>query len=449
MRPSDMGSDSIETLEKYILVHGTTVLSVSERPQLQSLVAGSGVQYLVMDAESHPLYGTLSQTTVATRTDMMRNLNVTTVQHQDFIFGGTATRLIPVLGKNGSVQGAVYVVWDLYPDGKYGSIPLSVGFFVVLLCPFFYMALFTYIFARRTGRKINEPLKMLIEATRRIQERDLDFSIHYEGTNEIGQVVEAFEDMRSDLKESLLTQWNLEEERREMLAAISHDVRTPITIIQGHVENLLENPAQKMDKFHRYLETIARNTYRIARLMDDFRTVTEIDSHGFTLNPVETNIQKYIETKYHEFLIVTRSHGISLFLDYKDTRLMQSPMFIDVDRISQVIDNLMANAIRFTPINGQISWIVRVNDKRLDIEIEDSGQGFPTDATENLFKKFYQADKSRSGGKGHSGLGLYIVKALVEKHGGTVAAKNNRLGGATLQFQITSLDNAKNNTDVT
>lgn len=441
MRPSNTSEKAVQSIEKYVSGHGTTVLNPSEQAKLQSLVEGSSVEYLVMNAQSSPIYSTLPQTPITKRADMIRKMNVTSIQHKGFVIGSTADRVIPVLGKDGSLKGAVYVKWDLTPGGMSGpNLWIHIVPFVFLLSPFLFMLLFTYIFARRVGRKINDPLQILIEATHKIQQRDLDFSIDYKGKNEISKVLDAFEDMRKELKHSLLAQWKSEEERREMLAAISHDFRTPMTIIQGHVENLLENPSRNQERFQRYLETILRNTQRVVRLMNDFRIVTEIDSPEFSLHPAKINIQEYVDSKYHEFLVVTRSCGITLLLDYKDMRLNPEAMYIDVDRLSQIIDNIMANALRYTPNGGRISWKVQAEEKILKIAIEDSGKGIPDDQVDQLFNKFYQADPSRSETKEHSGLGLYIVKSLVEKHGGTVSARSNHSGGATFEFWVRFLN---------
>lgn len=445
MRPSNTSEKTVQAIERYVSVHGTGVLNPSEQSKLQSLIEGSSVEYLVMNAQSSPIYSTFPQTPITKRADMIRKMNVTFIQHKGVVLGGTANRIIPVLGKNGSLKGAVYVKWDLTPGGMSGPNQwVHIVPFVFLVSPFFFMMLFTYIFARRVGRKINDPLQMLIEATHKIQQRDLDFSIDYQGRNEISKVLDAFEDMRKVLKQSLLAQWKSEEERREMLAAISHDFRTPMTIIQGHVENLLENPSRNQERLERYLETILRNTQRVVRLMTDFRIVTEIDSPEFSLHPAKTSIQEYVDSKYHEFLVMTRSYGISFLLDYKDMRLHREAMYIDADRISQIIDNIMANALRYTPNGGHISWLVRVEEDILKLSIEDSGKGITDDQAAQLFNKFYQEDPSRSETKGHSGLGLYIVKSLVEKHGGTVSAKSNHSGGATFEFWVRSLNDLNN-----
>lgn len=437
---SNSTEEAASELEGYVSRQGTTVLNPTEQSKLKSVADGE-VEYLVVNAKAHPIYGTLHGTRTLTKADLFRKLNVASVQRQGFVIDSTVEKVIPVLDKNGSFVGAVYLAWHIFPGGSRDPnvltrlMPLA-----LLLSPFFYILLFTYIFARNIGKKLNRPLQALIEATRRLRQRDLDFSIDYHGTNEIGKVLDAFEDMRKDLKESLKAQWALEDERREMLAAIAHDVRTPITIIQGHAEVLLENPSQSPERLERYLQAIARNTRRVARLMDDFRTVTDIDSPEFSLHPIQTDAAEYIHAKYNEFVVMMRDHGIRFALDCKDTRRNQGTVFLDTDRISQVVDNLMANAIRFTPAGGKVCWHVLIEEKRLQVAIEDTGQGLPKGESTQVFHKFYQGDQSRSGEHGHSGLGLYIVKALVEKHGGAVSVQNNPRGGASFRFHVTALD---------
>lgn len=441
IHPTNTPEKSATALENYVSKTGEGVLSPSRRVQMDKIVQGAGVDYVVLNAQAKSLYGTASQNTITSRAMLIHHLNVEAVDSQAFVFGTVMSKEVPIIAKNGALLGAVYIRWNLFPGGIHGAgwltKLLTIAFLIV---PFAYMLLFTYIFARRVGRKLNRPLQALVDATRRIQERDLDFHIEYRGKNEIGKLLAAFEDMRKDLKQSLLSQWSLEEERREMLAAISHDLRTPMTIIQGHAELLVESERTDIIRMRRYLQTILRNSERVIRLMNDFRTVTDIDSQGFSLKGQLVNLEEFFTGKYNEFLVMSADAGIHMSFRLSDVRERKSLFSLDSDRISQVLDNVMANAIRFTPTEGTIVWDVVVDDERITVSIQDSGRGFSSQEDERIFQKFYQGDKSRSGEKGHSGLGLYIVKALVEKHRGTVYAENNEYGGATIRFCIRSID---------
>lgn len=312
---------------------------------------------------------------------------------------------------------------------------------LLIFTPFIYIGLFTYLFAWRFSKGISSPIKTLVQAVRKIQAHDLDFQIDYQGNNEIGQLLNVFNEMRLDLKNSLMRQWSLEEERREMLLAISHDLRTPVTIIQGHAEMLMELQGPP-ESVNRYAEAILRNSSRIVRLLADFRTLTDIEGPQFVLSPIPVNLVDFFDEKLSEYEGMAIGASIELKHTITDQRNTIGKVSIDVDRLAQVIDNLMSNAFRYTPKGGFITWTVYVNEHELFVCLKDSGRGFNPHELHKVFRKFYRGDASRSKVSGHAGLGLYIVKELVERQSGRISAYNDSVGGGAvveLQLPIASI----------
>lgn len=434
--PANYYEKKLPAVEKYIQQQGAVLLDPARRAALEQVVPGKGMQYQVLDRNGNIRYGTIAGPVVGSGAELIQVLNTSKVTGDRLGFAATVTRFVPLLA-NGRLAGAVALRYRLQatatnPGQKHwpGLLMLGMG-----VAPFASFVFFTYWVARAFSRRLNRPVRELITAAQRIRRQDLDFTIGYEANNEIGQLSRAFETMRDVLRQSLVRQWRVEEERREMIAALAHDLRTPLTIIQGHVEGLLAGGGEHPERLEKYLQTINRNTGRVIRLVNEMRAVAEIDAPEFTVNRRPVDIPSYLAEKaasYRE-MAVAKGTGFTASLD--DQRTNNRPLALDPDRLAEVLDNLFSNSLRFTPRGGNISWGVNLTETQLIMTFCDSGPGFTPEDLPRIFKKFYRgAESSRS--KGHSGLGLYIAKTLVEKHGGTIKAFNAPAGGACVEISI-------------
>ncbi len=434
-------------LEALVRAQGAAVLNRrSERSLTKAFPRTLGV-YEVMRPDGTPLYGSETHRLYDSAQSVARNLNIENVQPVRGMIGGTVTRLTPVLGASGALVGAVYYAFSFHPFGGNTDFFRVSLVIVMLMTPFFFIGLFTYLFSRRLSRKVNGPVQALMRAIQKIQARDLDFVVEEKSDNELGDLLEAFEKMRQDLKEALLRQWALEEERRELLAAISHDVRTPLTMIRGHAE-LLDEMDELPSTAARYAETILRNVDRVTHLMSDFHTVAELERGQFAIRPRLVALREFLGAKVDEYQTWAAAEAIRVDLSYGDvpggvnavdesellSRGGTGLVMMDPDRFAQILDNLIANALRFTPRHGQIHLSVEQREDGLSVRVQDSGRGFMAGDESKVFRKFYQSDPSRTEGEHHRGLGLYIVKTLVEACGGTIAAWNAPTGGAIVEF---------------
>ncbi|OOR31665.1 HAMP domain-containing sensor histidine kinase, partial [Bacillus mycoides] len=290
------------------------------------------------------------------------------------------------------------------------------------------------------------PIKEVIMASQKIKNKDLDFEIKYESENEIGILIDSFNSMKEELKNSLYVQWKLEQERRDMVASIAHDLRTPLTIILSHVEVLMEPMPNNQKRIHHYLQTIKNNTERVLHLTEEMRRVSEVDNPDFTLMICNIAPAEMIPEMLEEFKELAENEDIQLTY----TLLIKSEeknlkFALDPNRLHQILTNIISNSIRFTPKKGRIDVQVEVKKDVMSFSISDSGVGFNTKDIPFLFSKFYQGDLSRSN-QLHHGLGLYIVEKLVKKHGGEIHAENNEIQGACISFTIHSLfSNEKRN----
>ncbi|KUO95951.1 hypothetical protein ATW55_02400 [Ferroacidibacillus organovorans] len=426
-------------LEALVRAQGAAVLNRRMETSLTKTFPQTLGVYEVMRPDGMPLYGSETRRLYDSAQSVARHLNIENVQPVRGLIGGTVTRLMPVLGANGTLVGAVYYAFSFHPfqgSAEFSRTPLVIG---TLMTPFFFIGLFTYLFSRRLSRKVNRPVQTLMKAIQKIQARDLDFVVEEKSDNELGDLLYAFEKMRQDLKEALLRQWSLEEERRELLAAISHDVRTPLTMIRGHAE-LLGEMEGRSSTAARYAETILRNVDRVTHLMSDLHTVAELERGQFAIRPRLVALRELLGAKIEEYQTWAAAEAIRVDLSYADAQDDTDAVggaelvMLDPDRFAQILDNLIANALRFTPRRGQISLSVEQREDGLSVRVQDSGRGFMAGDENKVFRKFYQSDPSRTEGEHHRGLGLYIVKTLVEACGGTIAARNAPTGGAIVEL---------------
>ncbi|GLI03999.1 sensor histidine kinase [Paenibacillus tyrfis] len=438
VRPANYYEKRIPEITGYALGQKEALLTPAARTALEERIPVAGIQYQVLDAQGKFLYGTMDKSYISSKEELVSKLNT------NERVNGKIVLYYPVTDAQGGLTGAFVLRYDLSLVTSNADQPMATFLLIVtnLAAPFVFIMLFTFLFARRLGTRLKPPVSRLTDGARRIQQGDLDFTLaDVGGSKELAELASAFEEMRRALHDSLTAQWKMEQQRRDMVAAITHDLRTPLTIIQGHVDNLLEGAEQRPDRLPRYLRTIQGNTERAARLLDELTTISDIERPDFTLSPVAFEPLPFFERKRDDYKLLCESKQVALLLD-TDGLPPAQPLRIDFLRLEQIMDNLMANSLRFTPEGGEIHWQVGYRDGRLHFEVQDTGRGFSVNDLAHLFEQFYQGDPSRSEEKGHAGLGLYIVKKLAEKHGGHVAAFNRPEGGARICVTLKEMASA-------
>jgi signal transduction histidine kinase len=258
------------------------------------------------------------------------------------------------------------------------------------------------------ARNLTRPLRDLTLAADRIASGQLEQVVTVRSKDEIGHLTEAFNNMSSQVAQANML-------RRQMTADIAHDLRTPLTVIAGFVEAMRDEILAPTPE---RLNIIYSEIERLQRLVEDLRTLTRADSGNLGLNQEFINVADLIERQASAHQLVVEQKGISLRVE-KGAVLPK--LYADEARLSQVLDNLITNAIRYTPSGGQITLRVTTDSsQKLLIEVADTGVGIQPEDLPYVFDRFYRADKSRTDDDGASGLGLAIVKALVQAHGGTI-----------------------------
>ncbi len=416
--------------EKYINENKEKVLNKDFKKNLESKISLQGIEYEVVDSKGELLYGYFKENIVPNPVKLRKEAEIDKSSSPKMI------KYVPIIYKS-KVQGMVifkYYLRSSASNPKYNWI-VKYSENIMILSPFIYIIIFTAIFASRLNKKLKIPLKQLMDGAEKIKNKDLDFTINYNSKDELGKLCKSFEEMRSELKKSLNQQWQMEQERKEMVSAIAHDLKTPITIIKGHVEGLIDSKRLEEDKVYRYLGLINKNADRMTKLIEKMNILTKIEKSDFTLKFKKCNIIEFINDKTFDYNILTENKKINFQCIIRDER-SSSLINMDCYVLSQILDNLISNSIRFTPEGGSIDLNLTLTEEKMIFSISDTGCGFSSKDTRSIFKKFYQGDESRSKEKGHSGLGLYIVKTLVDKFNGSIEVKNNEKGGAKVIVEI-------------
>lgn len=267
------------------------------------------------------------------------------------------------------------------------------------------------------ARSILTPLDELHKATKKIMAGDLDYEIRYKKDNEMGLYCQAFDQLRVQLKESLQKQAVLEYSRKELIASISHDLRTPMSSIKGYVEGLQDGIIHDKEKFNRYITVIKNKTESLDNLIEILFQYSQLDIK----DPQEAfgirDSKELLETIINPLEIEFTDLPVQLEVEKPFPSLR---LYANEGNIAQVFDNLISNAKRYMDEKGKITIEASADNDYLKIAIVDNGIGISQVDLPHVFDHFYCAEKSRSRHFVGAGLGLAICKKIIDNHGGKI-----------------------------
>lgn len=217
-----------------------------------------------------------------------------------------------------------------------------------------------------------------------------------------------------------------------MVAALAHDLRTPVTIIQGHVEGLARAEAgeKRTQRLERYLPVLETSSQRMTRLLNDMLLVSALEQTSFVIQPRPIVLQEELAQRAAVYALQAAASGITFTYNFQNRAADLSPVMLDFDRLEQVLDNLFDNATRHTPANSEICLTCIREPCYVVFVLRDSGSGVAPEDLPHVWEKFYRGQTSPDGpSQKTTGLGLYICKLLVERHGGTITLQNHPAGG--------------------
>ena len=283
-------------------------------------------------------------------------------------------------------------------------------------------------------RSIAVPLVKLKKATKNIKEGNLDFVLEVEGNDEFSQLCQDFEEMRKRLKESTEEKILMDKENKELISNISHDLKTPITAVKGYVEGIMDGVADTPEKMDRYVRTIYNKTNEMDHLINELTFYSKIDTNRIPYTFSKLNVEDYFSDCAEALGLEMETRGIELvYANYVEKGVQ---VIADGEQIRRVIHNIVSNAIKYMEKpRGIIQLRVKDVGDFIQVEIEDNGKGIAAKDLPYIFDRFYRTDVSRNSSKGGSGIGLSIVKKIMEDHGGKVWA-TSRLGIGTIMYFV-------------
>ncbi len=274
------------------------------------------------------------------------------------------------------------------------------------------------------SRHIVVPVRRTVAAARLLARGDLTARVLEQGDAEPVELARAFNTMAASLEES-------ERLKDEFFALVSHELRTPLTSINGYLELVLSDE-ELSDEARRFLEVADRNGRRLLRLVGDLLFVAQVEAGRLSLERGSVDLAGVAADAVEAARPAAAQAGVELGLEPADLR----PLVGDRDRLGQMVDNLISNALKFTPAGGRVD--VRAHDAgdRAVVEVADTGMGVPDAEQQQLFERFFRSSKATSQAVPGAGLGLTIVKTIAEAHGGTVALRSREGQGTTVRVEL-------------
>ena len=364
-------------------------------------------------------------------------------------------------------EGTFYIITDVN-----GFLPAIKSLVVEFLLATLFINGFTaVILILWIYRGLVQPINVLRRATYKVRDGELNFSVYAEGNDEISILCKDFEQMRIRLKESIDYRIAYEQEMREMMSNISHDLKTPLTAIDGYAEGILDGVADTKEKQEKYLRIIYRKAQDMSVLVDELSTCSKIENGVVAYHFRKVNLADYFGDGMQEFALELDMRDISLV--YENELDRETMVEIDPEQMRRVIDNIIGNSFKFitkrpgvitirisevkTEKNGLLE---KENNKdfykrirkgkteykkqektdRIQVEFKDNGIGIAKEKLPYIFQRFYRVDSSRNSEVRGSGLGLAIAKKILEAHGGNIWAESEEGAGTSIFFTLRRVD---------
>ena len=284
-------------------------------------------------------------------------------------------------------------------------------------------------------RSILSPLNKLQEATKQIKAGNLDFTLDVDADDESGELCNDFEEMRMRLRENAEEKVQYDKESKELISNISHDLKTPITAIKGYVEGIHDGVASSPEKLDKYIRTIYNKANDMDRLIDELTFYSKIDTNKIPYTFTKINVAQYFKDCIEEVGLDMEARGIELgYFNYVDEDVV---VIADAEQMKRVINNIISNSIKYLDKKkGIINIRIKDVGDFIQVEIEDNGKGIAAKDLPNIFDRFYRTDSSRNSSQGGSGIGLSIVRKIIEDHGGRIWATSKEGIGTEIHFVL-------------
>lgn len=285
------------------------------------------------------------------------------------------------------------------------------------------------------NKDVYSPIKELSIAMKKIGEGNYEYRLPENVSGEIGNLYQNYEQMRLQLKENEEEKQQNEKKSRELVSNISHDLKTPITSIKGYVEGIMDGVADTPEKMDKYIKTIYNKANDMDRLINELTTYSGIDSNKIPYHFHVIGISDYFGDCVEEVGLDLEQKGIQL--NYTNLVSDDTCIVADPEQLKKVINNIISNSVKYMGHDhGVIDIRILDEGESVKVEIEDNGKGISSKDIGNIFERFFRSDASRNSMQGGSGIGLSIVKKIIEDHGGYIWATSKEGEGTCMHFVI-------------
>jgi signal transduction histidine kinase len=327
--------------------------------------------------------------------------------------------------------GSVTVLTHSPSRGFLGHLSATTGFLQSVWWQFLLVgavaATISLIVARLMARGMTQPLRDMASAARRMETGDYTVRVQTRSRDEVGRLAAAFNRMSGELE-------TLEQSRRNLVANVSHELKTPITAIRAHLENLLDGVERPEPAT---LEVMLGQVERLGRLVDQLLDLSRLESGEIPLRLEDLSLHPLVDELISEIDVALPGRGVTVT---NEVPADLPALSADRERVHQVLFNLVGNAVRFTPEGGKVTVSARRENGAIEIAVADTGSGIPAEHLPRLFERFYRADPARARGDGGTGIGLAIARSVVEAHGGTIRADSQPGRGSVFTFDLPAAD---------
>lgn len=328
-------------------------------------------------------------------------------------------------------EGSIFIVTrmeEVVPEIKDLAVDAIVSIIIILIFTACMLSAWIH-------TSLMKPIKKLQVAAQNIKEGNLDFTIEAEGDDEIGELCKDFEEMRQRLKESTEEKMRAEQESKTLISNIAHDLKTPITAVKGYAEGILDGVADSPEKKEKYLRTIYNKASEMDTLINELTLYSKIDTNRIPYNFAKINVSDYFDDCIEELGLDLEAKNVGLaYFNYTDA---ETVIIADPEQLRRVINNIVGNSCKyFDKKKGLINVRIKDVGDFIQVEIEDNGRGIAPRDLPYIFDRFYRTDASRNSATGGSGIGLSIVKKIIEDHGGKIWATSKESIGTVMYFVI-------------
>jgi len=275
------------------------------------------------------------------------------------------------------------------------------------------------------SRVLTRPIRELTKVAQEMSKGNFGVKVEVKSKDEIGQLGTAFNEMSQRLAD-------FHRLRSELLADISHEIRSPLARIQSDAEILIDREIGKEER-DQHLKAICDEVRNIDHLIEDLYIITRLEQNELELNIVPSSLTEVLNQEIAKFLLQMEEKKITVV---KNIPASIPPVMMDAMRIGQVVSNLLMNSLRYTPEKGRVEIGAQKKNGKVEIWVRDTGPGIPEDAIPYIFDRFYRVDKSRSRATGGRGLGLAIARQFVKAHGGEIRAESEMNKGTSITFSL-------------